>query len=139
MYHKNYNLPTNLTYTPIMYFRLLKSSDQTKENIDTQSTENTHLRGGGSTTPKIWNHTTSWKNGDSSPPTSPTQHTSETLSGRIELFDNEKPNKKTKKSKLCLILWYCEHFLLFLSLVYWIIISDIYCRYNIRILEYYFS
>jgi len=85
--------------------KLLKSSDQTKENnIDTQSTESTHLRGGGSTTPKIWNHTTSWKNGDSSPPTSPTQQPSETLSGRIELFDNEKPNKKTKKSKLCLIL-----------------------------------
>ena len=77
---------------------------QTKENIDTQSTESTHLREGGSTNPKIWNHTTSWKNGDSSPPTSPTQQTSETLSGRIELFDNEKPNKKTKKSKLCLIL-----------------------------------
>jgi len=82
--------------------KLLQCSDQSEENIDTQSTQSSHLRG---STPKIWNHhTTSWRNGANNS-ISPTTQLSETkLSpGRIELDHDEKP-KKTKKSKLCLIL-----------------------------------
>ena len=101
----------NSVKTPFMkklyffiYFRLLQCSDQSEENIDTQSTQSSHLRG---STPKIWNHhTTSWRNGANNS-ISPTTQLSETkLSpGRIEQDHDEKP-KKTKQSKLCLILWY---------------------------------
>jgi len=83
--------------------KLLRSSaDQTEETIDTQSTQSSHLRG---STPKIWNTTTtttttsSWKNSTPSPQSLETKLSS----GRIETDDDAKP-KKTKKSKLCLIL-----------------------------------
>ena len=96
------------------YFRLLRSSaDQTEETIDTQSTQSSHLRG---STPKIWNTTTtttttsSWKNSTPSPQSLETKLSS----GRIETDDDAKP-KKTKKSKLCLILWY-DFFVLFFLL-----------------------
>ena len=102
-----------------IYFRLLQCSDQSEENIDTQSTQSSHLRG---STPKIWNHhTTSWRNGANNS-ISPTTQLSETkLSpGRIELDHDEKP-KKTKKSKLCLILWYRKNMkcVFFSSQLYW--------------------